>query len=560
MAVPTHRRTPAGEVTATGDAGFGQKNRLKMKRKEGKMEKKDRIHPLIPELKSMMGKGTVTRRDFIRYSALLGLSATTASQLAGLAFPAKAHAANILRQVAEYLTYTDKDNITHPYLLQKWDASDDLKTWTLTLRQGVKFNNGDEFNADDVIFSMNQWLNKDVGSSLLGMMGGYLDAGGIEKVDEYTVRLNLKKSEIAVPEHLFHYPAMVLNHRTFEGDFIKAPHGTGPYTLEVYKESERAVLKRRTDYWQEGADGDPLPYMDSMEFVDMGDEMSPRIAAIQAGEIDMIDLATTGGTSAYKALKDDDRVQVKPIGTAQARVLRMRTDLKPWDDNRVRMALKLCQHREKILGLAYFGQGLQAHDFHVAPVHPEYCDKPIPKYDPQKAKQLLKEAGYPNGIKVNLAVGSEWTDVVRYAEILKQDAAPAGINVVLQTMPTSQYWEKWTEVDLGVTPWTHRPLGTMVLNLAYINGADGKPVPWNETNWADPEFSKLLEEANGTLNVDDRRKLFCKLEQIQWERGSIGIAWWQNNWQVVTKRVQDSQPHPTGYMLFNEVWLSKMKS
>ncbi|HHP7235051.1 MAG TPA: ABC transporter substrate-binding protein, partial [Desulfobacterales bacterium] len=459
--------------------------------------------------------------------------------------------------VAEYLTYTDKDNITHPYLLENWQASDDLKTWKLNLRKGIKFNNGDEFTSDDVVFSMNQWLNPDVGSSILGLMKGYLDPDGIEQTGPYQVVLNLKSPEIAVPEHLFHYPAMILNHRTFEGDFIKAPHGTGPYLLDVYRESERAVLKRRDDYWQEGADGKPLPYMDGFEFVDMGDEMSPRIAALQSGEIDMIDLATTGGTAVYQALKDSPKVQVKPIGTAQARVMRMRVDLDPWTDNRVRMALKLCQNREKILSLAYFGQGLLAHDFHVAPVHPEYCDKPVPKYDPKKAKQLLKEAGYPDGLRVNLAVGSEWTDVVRYAEILKQDAAPAGFNVVLQTMPTSQYWEKWTEVDLGVTPWTHRPLGTMVLNLAYITGTDGKPVPWNETNWSDPEFSRLLAEANGTLDVDARRKIFCQLEKIQWEKGSIGIAWWQNNWQIVSNRVQNSDPHPTGYMLFNEVWLSE---
>ena len=550
------------------------------------MGKKTRLHPRINELVSQMEKGKLSRREFLRYSTLLGLSAAAACSMAGLPWPRKAAAAsiqrggvlkvatsiqkvthpaqfswveptNILRQVAEYLTYTDKDNITHPYLLEAWEADGELKNWTLNLRKGIKFNNGDELNADDVVFSMNQWLNKDVGSSILGMMGGYLDPSGIEKTGNYQVKLHLKKSEIAVPEHLFHYPAMILNHRTFEGDFIKAPHGTGPYLLDVYQESERAVLKRRNDYWQIGADGQNLPYMDGMEFVDMGDEMAPRIAALQAGEIDLIDLATTGGTSVYQALKDFKGVQVKPIGTAQTRVLRMRVDLKPWDDNRVRMALKLCQHREKILGLAYFGQGLEGHDFHVCPKHPEYCDKPVPKYDPQKAAQLLKEAGYPNGLKVNLAVGSEWTDVVRYAEILKQDAAPAGFNIELQTMPTSQYWEKWTEVDLGITPWTHRPLGTMVLNLAYINGDDGKPVPWNETNWSDPDFSKLLQEANGTLDVDERRKIFCKLEQIQWERGSIGIAWWQNNWLIVTNRVQDAEPHPTGYMLFNKAWLSK---
>jgi peptide/nickel transport system substrate-binding protein len=549
-----------------------------------KDEKKE-MHPLIPELVDQMERGRMSRREFLRYATLLGASAAAATTMAGLPFPRKARAAaikrggtmkiassvqkvthpaqfswvepsNMFRQVGEYLTKTDNQNITHPYLLKDWDASGDLKTWTLNLRKGIKFNNGDEFNADDVVFTMNQWLNEDVGSSIKGMMGAYLSPSGIEKVNDYQVKLHLSVPEIAVPEHLFHYPALILNHRTFEGDFVKAPHGTGPFTLEVYREGERCVLKARKDYWQKGADGKPLPYMDGIEFIDMGDEMSPRIAAIKSGEIDSIDLATTGGTAAYKALKDDKAVNVKPIGTAQVRLLRMRVDLDPWKDNRVRMALKLCQHREKILGLAYFGQGVLGHDFHVSPVHPEFCEKPVPKYDPERAKQLLQEAGYKNGLDVNCAVGSEWTDVVRYIEVLKQDAAPAGLRINIQTMPTSQYWEKWTEVDLGVTPWTHRPLGTMVLNLAYVLGDDGKPVAWNETNWSDPEFSKLLKEANGTLDVHERTKIMCKLEQIQWERGSIGAPFWQYNWQVTTARVMDSEPHPTGYYFLNEVWLS----
>jgi peptide/nickel transport system substrate-binding protein len=548
------------------------------------MSKGKDMHPLIPQLVDQMEKGKMSRREFLRYSTLLGVSAAAATSLAGLTIPAKVKAANIrrggtlkiassvqkvthpaqfswvepsnmLRQVGEYLTQTDKENITRPYLLENWKASGDLKTWTLNIRKGIKFNNGDMFSADDVVFTMNQWLNEDVGSSIKGMMS-YLKPSGIEKVNDHQVVLHLDRPEIAVPEHLFHYPALILNHKTFEGDFVKAPHGTGPFTLEVYREGERCVLKARKDYWQKGADGKPLPYMDSIEFIDMGDEMSPRIAALKAGEIDSIDLATTGGTAAYKALKDDSNVNVKPIGTAQVRLLRMRVDLPPWNDNNVRMALKLCQHREKILGLAYFGQGVLGHDFHVSPVHPEFCEKPVPKYDPDKAKKLLQDAGYKNGIDVNCAVGSEWTDVVRYIEVLKQDAAPAGIRVNIQTMPTSQYWEKWTEVDLGVTPWTHRPLGTMVLNLAYIGDENGKPVAWNETNWIDEEFSKLLKEANGTLDLEARRKIMCKLEAIQWERGSIGAPFWQYNWQVTTKRVQDSEPHPTGYYFLNEVWLS----
>lgn len=124
-------------------------------------------------------------------------------------------------------------------------------------------------------------------------------------------------------------------------------------------------------------------------------------------------------------------------------------------------------------------------------------------------------------------------------------------------MPASQYWEKWTEVDLGITPWTHRPLGTMVLNLAYIGDDEGKPVPWNETRWVDEEFTSLLNEANGTLDVNRRRKIFCKLEDIQMSRGSVGISYWRNVWMAARKHVMGVKGHPTLYMLFNRVWMKK---
>ena len=548
------------------------------------MDKKEKLHPAIYDLKVDMDNGKLTRRDFLRYATLLGMSAVAATQMAGLTWPKKAVAADpvrggtlkiagqvqkithpaqfswvapsqVGRQVAEYLTFTDGKNITHPYLLKNWEVSDDLKTWTLNLRQGVKWNNGDTFTADDVIFTFQQWMNKDVGSSILGLLGQSLDLSGVEKVDQYTVRLNLKIPEIAIPEHLFHYPALVLNAKTFDGDFIKNPVGTGPYTLESYLPGERAVLKARKDYWQKGADGKPLPYMDGMEFIDMGTEMAPQIAAIKAGEIDMVDLGDVAGVDVYQALNKDPNINMIPVTSASTRVLRMRVDLKPWDDNKVRTALKICQHHEKLLSLVYFNEGLQGQDFHVYQMHPEYCEKPIPKYDPQRAKQLLKEAGYPDGIDINLAVGT-WPDVVRYAEVLKQDAAPAGFRINIQTMPTSQYWEKWTEVDLGITPWMHRPIGTMVLNLAYINDDAGKPVPWNETRWADDEFSKLLTEANGLLNVDERRKVFCKLEDIQQQRGSIGIPYWRNAWYCLRKNVTNVSGVPSLYITFNDAWLA----
>jgi len=510
------------------------------------MKSDQKTHPVLHNLKRELQNGDISRREFLRFASLLGISAVAASSMIGLPIPRFAMAsgikrggvlrvaqqiqkidhparfswlmpANSMRQVFEYMTLTDENNITHPYLCESWSASDDLKTWTFNVRKGVKFNNGDTFTADDCIFTINQWLDKEVKSSLLGLVGSYLDPTGIEKTGDYQFKLNLKRAEIAIPEHFFQYTSQVLNHRTFEGDMKKAPHGTGPFTIETYKEGEICVLKARKDYWQKGFDGKPLPYIDEVRFIDMGGELAPQIAALKSGEIDLIDAADNPGPQIMKAVKSDKHVEVMPVATATVRILRMRVDKKPWDDNRVRMALKLCQNREKILALAYQGEGVEGQDVHVYPKHPEYCEMETPAYQPEKAKQLLKEAGFSDGIDVNLAVGSEWSDVVRYAEVLKEDAAPGGIRINIQTMPTSQYWEKWTEVDLGITPWTHRPLGTMVPNLAYVADDKGEPVPWNETRWVD--------------------------------------KYWMNTWMCANKKLKNVKAHPNLHIFLSEAWL-----
>jgi peptide/nickel transport system substrate-binding protein len=561
-------------------------------------QKPEKLHPYIMEASEQLRQGRVTRREFLRIATLLGASAVTASALAAcggtpatapaatqapgatvaagatatpaavagavkrggvfrsamqlqlLDHPARlswVQGANVVRQVGEYLSETGSDNITRPMLLERWEATDDVKTWTLHLRQGIKFNNGDDFTADDVMFTFSQWLDPDVGSSTLGLMSYLEGMQSVEKVDDYTVRLHLTEGNIGVPEHLFHYPNIVL-HRRFEGDYVRQPIGTGAFNLVEYAEGERAVFRRREDYWRMGADGQSLPYLDEIIYLSL--DKDAAVAAMRGRQVDSM---YQPRPSDFLALRDLPEFAVYPAQTAQAFVVRMRVDLEPWNDVRVRNALKKCQDRARILQLSYFGEGVLSLDAHVAPVHPAFCEQPVPAYDPEGARALLAEAGYPNGLKVTLATKNDQAEP-EIAQALKELAAPGGFDITLDITEPGGYWDRWTEVDLGITAWTHRPLDTMVLPLAYIADSDGNPVPWNETRWVDDEFTTLLRQAERTLDVEVRRGLMCQLQGIMQERGPIANSYWNNVWTITRAEFKGIQGHPTSYDLLYEVW------
>jgi len=297
-----------------------------------------------------------------------------------------------------------------------------------------------------------------------------------------------------------------------------------------------------------GEDGQPLPYLDEIIYVSMAKDAA--VAAVQSGQVDCM---YQPRASDWQALKDVPSLQVLTAPTAVTTVLRMRVDVDPWTDQRVINALKMCQDREKILQLAYYGQGDLGIDAHIAPVHPEYCEKTIPVYDPEGAKKLLADAGYPDGLKVTLATKNDLEEP-EYAQALKEQAAAGGFDIELDITEPSGYWDRWTEVPLGMTSWTHRPLGTQVLRLGYTSDADGNPVEWNETRWVDKEFEDLLSQAEATLDVEARTEIMCKIEDIFMERGPIGIAYWKSVWNIVPKTFQNIQAHPTEYDLLNEVW------
>ena len=544
-------------------------------------------HPYIPELVEDLRKKKVDRREFLRTSTLLGLSATAAygivGQITGQSLMPAAHAAtgkggilrvsmaiqemtdpaafdwipksNVARQFIEYLTVTGSDNITRPYLAEKWEASEDLKTWTFSLQKGVKWSNGDDFGADDVVFNFERWLDPATGSSNIGLFSSMVDetegadgkksksmtAGAVEKVNDHTVRLHLNRPELSVPENLYNYPTAIV-HRRFSdegGDLSKNPIGTGPYELSKFTIAERAELTKRKDYW--GGDVS----LDKIVYLDHGDDRNAALGALASGQVDLVHELNIDQVDVIQSLPN---VQLFEAVTAQTGVARMQMTQAPFDNPKVRQALQACIDHQKVLDLVYRGKGSPGEDHHVAPIHPEYFKLPAQKQDFEKSKALLKEAGHPNGIKVSLDANNNQKWEVNAVQAMREMWKAGGIDVTINVMPGSQYWEVWDKTPFGFTGWTHRPLGVMVLNLGYRGG-----VPWNESRYNNPAFDKALDEASGVLDVTERRKKMEKVEKILQEDAIIVQPLWRSVITAGSDKVHDYVMHPTIYHQLNKV-------
>ncbi|WP_284315677.1 ABC transporter substrate-binding protein [Labrys miyagiensis] len=546
-------------------------------------------HSYIPTLVGELRGGEVSRRQFLRTATLLGLSAVLAYEAVGEIDPiGTAHAeempkggnlrigmrcmeiksphladfaerSNVIRQVCEYLTFTGRDNITRPYLLEKWEVSDDLKTWTLHIRKDVKWHSGRPLTADDVVWNLKRVSDPAVGSSVLGLFTGYLveeyDTGekdkdgkpkkssrlwsdkAIEKVDDHTVRLNAFAPQIAVPEHLFHYPMFIIDPAE-NGVFGPGSNGTGPFELVEFTVGKSAKYKARTDYWGSG------PYLDTFEFVDLGDNPGAQIAAMASRQVDGLSEADA---VQINAMKNFPHVAVHKVDTTQTAVARMHPDQKPFNDKRVRQALRLAVDHDKVIQTVLLGAGTSAEDHHVSPTHPEYAA--LPKYgkDVDKAKKLLADAGYPDGFEIDMVTRPDPIWELNTVQVLAEQFKDIGVRINIKSLPSAQYWDVWTSVPFSLTAWGHRPLGIMTLSLAYRSNA-----AWNESNYSNPEFDKLLIEAEGILDPKQRSLVMAKIEALMQDDGPIVQPFWRIFSTVMDKKVTGFKLHPSQYIFANE--------
>ncbi|MGA8262494.1 MAG: ABC transporter substrate-binding protein [Arenicellales bacterium] len=567
-----------------------------------------RVHPLVHDLTVDLQKGRIDRRNFLRMTTLLGLSAASAYTLAGgitgRYFVPAARAAegtpqmggtlrismqvqemtdpalfdwvqksNVARHIVEYLTITGADNVTRPYLARKWEASDDLTEWTFHLAKGVKWHNGDDFIADDVLFNFERWLDPKTGSSNIGLFSGMVEEydtgkkdkngkavmskrmidGALTKIDDHTIKLKTKTPQLAIPENLYNYPTAIV-HRGFKGNLTEDPNGTGPYKLVKHVIGSTAILKRADrPYWAKDIKqpyiGGPI-YLDEIQYIDQGNVGSAQLAALASGQVDAIYEFDMPSLKMAQALPN---VNVLSKTTATTSCMRFRVDKKPFTDKRVRQALQMCTDVEEYPKLMFAGMSHYGEHHHVSPIHPEYYKLPVPKQNIEKAKKLLAEAGYGNGLELKIDCGNTGGPYQQQqCEIWKSQLAKAGVTLTLNVMPAAKYWDIWEKTPLGITEWVQRPLGTMVLDLGYRCG-----VPWNETHYCSKEFDAALDAADQELDVDKRREKMKKVESILQEDAVMSQPVWKPLFTAASKKVHNFHLQPTNYHQFDKVWIEK---
>jgi len=507
-------------------------------------------HPLLDRI---LSDSRTTRREFMVGATAMGLSAAAASTM----WANRAHAAtpkkggnfrvgiedgnttdsldpgttesvymiqmnHIFRN---YLTEIDNTNQVAPDISESWDASDDAKVWSFKLRKGVTFHNGKTFDSADAVASLNYHRAEGTKSAAKSLL---TDIEDIKADGKDTVVITMKSGNADLPYTLSDYH-LVMMPSDGEGNVDwESGIGTGAYSIENHDAGVRSSLKRNENYFKEGCAN-----FDSVQMIQLSDP-NARQTALKTGEVDAV---TSLDLKTVHLMKRDPNLVIQNVPSGAAITMPMFCDTEPFKNNDVRQAMMYAIDREDILNKIFKGFGTIGNDTHIAPALPYHADIPAKPYDPDKAKSLLKKAGY-DSIDVELsAADAAFAGCVDMATLYSAHAAKAGINVKVVREPNDGYWSNvWLVKPFVMVSWGARPTPDVMYSLAYKDDA-----PWNESHWQNKRFNELLLQAKAELDDKKRAAMYAEMQMLQTTDGGSIIPIYRNRVYGHAKNVAHSE-------------------
>jgi len=508
--------------------------------KQGKLMTKKTDQVLLGKLADAARTGDISRRSFMHYAAVAGLTASSATGLWGTAAKAQpqrggtfrwgVHDGNtgdthdpgtyVTRQMIflahthrSYLTMISPDNSLGPDLATTWEASPDAREWTFELNPDATFHSGRPVTSEDVIDSLNHHRGDASTSAAKALL---TDVEDITADGDNAVVITMARGNADLPWLMTDYHFAICPSNGDGTIDWQSGDGSGPYRIESGDFGIQWALNRHDGWHGEGA------YFDRVEMLILNDP-NARQTALVTGDVNCVSLIEL---KTLALLQRNPDIKVDNIPSGGAITIPMHCDTAPFDDVNVRNALKLAMNRDEIIEKISFGAATKGNDFHLSPVQPYWPDDiPQREYDPDQAKSLLKKAGHEN-LSVNLSVAdSVYTGAVDMCVLYAEQAKAAGIDINVVREPSDGYYsDVWLKKPFSAVSWGARPTPDVMFTLAYKDDA-----AWNESRWQNERFNELLLKSKGELDEDLRAEMYREMCMLMRDDGGTLIPFF-NNW------------------------------
>jgi peptide/nickel transport system substrate-binding protein len=394
-----------------------------------------------------------------------------------------------------------------PELAESWESSADGRTWTFHLRPGVTFHDGSDFDAADVVFTFQRLFDPALPTGAKQALT-FLEPDGVGVVDALTVTFTAKEPAAELPVLLANRYTNIVAEGAKAEDLRLRGNGTGPFVQQEFTPGgPMRLLKKNARYWKPD-----LPKAECLR-ITVAPEAVAAVSALKAGDADLV---LNVDPSVVYALKDDPNIQLLETAASNSMTVSMWTDTPPFDDVRVRRAMKLVVDRQAMVDAVLLGYGEAGADNPV-PVGSavSFVDE-APAADVARAKQLLAEAGHPTGLRLDMFTAEGVPGMVRMAQVYARMAAAAGIHITVNVTPAESYWDDvWLKKPLVTSSWSMRP-PVAALSYPFRSTSDV-----NETHWTRDDYDRLLSQAGSIAEPAERAKVYKAASKLLAEEGGI---------------------------------------